>query len=104
MHNHFSGYGKYWVNAIGSVISLLVTAVAGILLIPKAMEISSLLALQTAGLITSAAYGANLIFTLPVFVRFTHATARDFLITRADFSLFKQVMETKLKKLKRKEK
>ena len=102
--HHFSGYGKYWVNAIGSVISLLVTAVAGILLIPKTMEISSLLALQTAGWITSAAYVANLIFTLTVFVRFTHATARDFLITRADFSLFKQVMETKLKKLKRKEK
>lgn len=103
MAHHFSGYGKYWVNAIGSVISLVVTAVAGLLLIPRALSVSSLFALQTAGWITSVAYCANLLFTLTVFIRFTHATLRDFLITRADFALFKQVIETKLKKFKRKD-
>lgn len=102
--HHFSGYGKYWVNAIGSVISLVVTAVAGVLLIPKAMEVNSLFALQTAGWITSCAYLANLIFTLSVFIHFTHARFHDFMITHSDWDLFKQVVDSKLSKFKRKDK
>lgn len=93
--HYFSGYGKYWVNAVGSLIGLVVTASAGIPLIPKAMYVSTVCALQTAGWITSGAYFASMVWTFSVFVKRTRATFRDFLITRDDWQVFKQILKEK---------
>lgn len=95
--HYFSGYGKYWVNAVGSAIGLAVTAAAGIPLIPKAMDAGMVCALQTAGWITSGAYFATLVWTMSVFVKRTHATLRDFLITRADGQMFIQICKDKFR-------
>lgn len=102
LSHHFSGYGKYWVNAIGSIIGLTVTTVLGFTLIPTAREISTTAALKTAGWISSAAYLASLLFTLIVFVRQNQVTGRDFLITRQDWLSFKHIISDKVSSFKRK--
>ncbi len=96
LSHYFSGYGKYWVNAVGSIISLIVTAGLGFTLIPTAKKVSTLLALQTAGWISSMAYFASFLFTLCIFVKHTHAQGRDFLITKQDCLLFKQIISEKI--------
>jgi len=53
-------------------------------------------ALRTAGWISSAAYFASFVFTLICFVCHTSATGRDFLITRADWLLLKNILHEKL--------
>lgn len=102
LSHHFSGYGKYWVNAVGSIIGLAVTAGLGFTLIPAAKEIGTLFALQTAARISSAAYFASLIFALIVFVRQTRVHGRDFLITRQDWEAFKAIISDKISSIKRK--
>lgn len=101
LSHHFSGYGKYWVNAIGSIIGLVVTAGLGFTLIPIAKKTSTILALQTAGWISSAAYLASLLFSLTIFVHQTKVTVRDFLITRQDWLSFKRIISDKASFLKR---
>ena len=95
--HYFSGYGKYWVNAVGSAIGLIVTASAGIPLIPKAMAVGTVCALQTAGWITSSAYFATLVWSVSVFVKRTRTTLPDFLITRADCQTFVQICKDKFR-------
>lgn len=95
LSHHFAGYGKYWINAVGSLIGLVVTAVFGLLLLPGAAESGSLPVLRMAGWISSGAYTASLLFTLVCFVRSTSACGRDFLITRADWLLLKDVVAEK---------
>ena len=95
--HYFSGYGKYWVNAVGSAIGLAVTAAVGIPLIPKAMTYGTVYALQTAGWITSGAYFATLVWSASVFVKRTHAALHDFLITRADWQMFVQICKDKFR-------
>jgi uncharacterized membrane-anchored protein len=85
------------VNAVGSAIGLAVTASAGIPLIPKAMECGMVCALQTAGWITSGAYFATLVWSASVFVKRTHATLHDFLITRSDWQMFVQICKDKFR-------
>ena len=95
--HYFSGYGKYWVNAVGSAIGLAVTAAVGIPLIPRAMAYGTVCALQTAGWITSCAYFATLVWSASVFVKRTHATLHDFLITRTDWQIFVQICKDKIR-------
>ena len=95
--HYFSGYGKYWVNAVGSAIGLAVTAAVGIPLIPKAMACGTVFALQTAGWITSGAYFATLVWSASVFVKRTHTTLHDFLITRTDWQIFVQICKDKFR-------
>lgn len=100
LSHYFAGYGKYWINAIGSIIGLVVTAALGFLLIPKASSISTMLALQIAGWISSAAYFASMIYTLICFLKQTTARLSDFLLTSADIRFAKEVIAEKLQTLK----
>lgn len=100
--HHFAGYGKYWINAVGSLIGLAVTAIFGLLLLPGAAETSHLLVLRTAGWISSGAYTASLLFTLICFIRFTSAKGHDFLITRSDWALLKEVVTEKFSNFRKK--
>ena len=102
LSHHFSGYGKYWVNAVGSIIGLAVTAGLGFTLIPAAKQVSTSFALQTAGWISSAAYCASFLFTLLIFVRQTKVSGADFLITRQDWLTFKDIIAEKVSSLKNK--
>lgn len=101
LSHHFAGFGKYWINAIGSLIGLLTTAALGFTLIPAAARTSTLFALQTAGWISSTAYFASLLFTLICFFKYTTASAHDFIITRADWQLAKELLTEKLHALKK---
>jgi len=96
LSHHFAGYGKYWINAVGSLIGLAVTAVLGFTWLPAAARIGAPEALRTAGWISSAAYFASFVFTLICFVCHTSATGRDFIITRADWLLLKNILHEKL--------
>lgn len=98
--HHFAGYGKYWINAIGSVIGLVVTAILGFTFIPATTKHNTLLALQTAGWITSCAYLASLVFSIICFFRFTTVQWRDFLITRRDWRLLKEIIGNKIHSIK----
>jgi len=100
--HHFAGYGKYWINAVGSVIGLVITAAFGLFLLPGAAESGHLLVLRTAGWISSGAYTASLLFTLICFIRFTSAKGRDFLITRADWVLLKDILAERFSNLRKK--
>lgn len=93
--HHFSGYGKYWINAISSLIGLIITATAGFALLPNAAKVSTELAIQTAGWITSCAYFASLVFTFVMFFKHTEVCWHDFLITKNDWRLFKKVIQKK---------
>lgn len=104
LSHYFAGYGKYWINAIGSIIGLVVTAALGFLLIPKASSISTMLALQIAGWISSAAYFASMIYTLICFLKQTTARLSDFLLTSADIRFAKEVIAEKLQTLKARKK
>lgn len=96
LSHHFAGYGKYWINAVGSLIGLAVTAALGFTWLPAAAHAGAPEALRTAGWISSAAYFASFVFTLICFVRHTSATGRDFIITRADWLLLKNILHEKL--------
>jgi len=102
--HHFSGYGKYWINALSSLIGLIITAVAGITLLPAAAKVSTEFALQTAGWITSCAYLASLLFTLIMFFKHTKVCWHDFLITKTDWQLFKNIIQEKMASLHKKDK
>lgn len=104
LSHHFAGYGKYWINAVGSVIGLTVTAVMGFILIPQMGQHNALNALQTAGWISSCAYLASLIFALICFFKFTDVKARDFLIMRQDWKLLKEIINDKINTLKKRRK
>ncbi len=103
LSHHFSGYGKYWINAIGSLIGLIITALLGITLIPRAAEASTITALRVTGWISSTAYFCSLLFTLIVFIRHTHASSRDFFITRSDIIAFKNILLEKIHHFKQKQ-
>ncbi len=102
LSHHFSGYGKYWINAIGSLIGLVVTAFLSATLIPRAASASTMTALQVTGWISSTAYFCSLLFTLIVFIRHTHARSSDFLITRSDIATFTDILTEKIHSLKQK--
>lgn len=90
--HHFAGYGKYWINAVGSAIGLIVTASLGYIFIPAAAAVNTAQALQTAGWITSGAYFSTLVFSLICFIRITDAQGREFLLNREDIIRFKQTI------------
>lgn len=92
LSHHFAGYGKYWINAICSLIGLIITAALGFVFIPKFANISTLSGLQTAGWISSCAYFCSMVFALICFFRQTTVRWRDFLITPADWQLLKSTI------------
>lgn len=101
LSHYFSGYSKYWINAVSSVIGLAVTAALGFTLIPLAMERSSMLALRTAGWISSTAYLSSLIFTVICFFKNTNVKMRDFLISKKDCATMKDVINENVTSLKK---
>lgn len=87
LSHHFSGYGKYWINAVSSFLGLLTTILLGFLWLPTMAEKGTTAGLQAAGWISSTAYFVSLIFTLICFFKYTQVKWREFLITRYDCSL-----------------
>lgn len=100
--HHFSGYGKYWINALSSLTGLIVTAVAGFTLIPAAARTGTLATLQTAGWISSGAYFASLLLSLIFFFKLTHVSLRDFLLTHDDWQLAKNIIKEKITAIQKK--
>lgn len=104
LSHHFAGYGRYWINAIGSIIGLVVTAALGFTLIPHLAQSNTMLALQTAGWISSCAYFASLVFSLICFFKLTDVQWREFLITREDCRQAKQIIREEIEKHKNRKK
>lgn len=96
LSHHFAGYGKYWINAVGSVIGLAVAATFGYFFIPAAAAVSTAQALQTAGWITSGAYFSTLVFSLICFFKTTDVQGREFLLTLEDCRRFKQTVREQI--------
>ena len=104
LSHHFAGYGRYWINAIGSIIGLVVTAALGFTLIPHLAQSNTLLALQAAGWISSCAYFASLVFSLICFFKLTDVQWREFLITRNDCRQIKQLLHEQIENFKNRKK
>ena len=94
LSHYFAGHGKFHINAISSLIGLAVTAGLGITWLAAAAKTDTLGALQVAGHISSIAYSCSFLFTLICFVRRTHATARDFLVTLNDIHLLRESIKS----------
>lgn len=90
LSHYFSGHGKFFINAIGSFIGLVVTLALGFTWLAGASSKDPVHALQVAGHISSIAYTCTFIYTLICFVIQTNAVPRDFLITREDLVLLKE--------------
>jgi len=90
LSHYFAGHGKFYINAIGSFIGLLVTCALGFTWLSAAAETDPVNALQVAGHISSIAYTCTFIYTLVCFIVRTKAGFKDFLITRDDLILLKE--------------
>ncbi len=90
LSHYFAGYGKFHINAISSFIGFAVTTLLGVTWLAHTAQTDTSGALQVAGHISSIAYTCSFLFTLVCFIHRTHATARDFLITRNDIKLLKE--------------
>ena len=90
LSHYFAGYGKFHINAISSFIGFAVTTLLGVTWLAHTAQTDTTGALQVAGHISSIAYTCSFLFTLVCFIHRTHATARDFLITRNDIKLLKE--------------
>ena len=84
--HYFSGSGKPWHNTISSGIGLIFTVSLGLILIPK-------LGITGAGLTSSIAYSAGMIYQLIVFKYMTNAGLRDFIPGRVDFRRIKALIK-----------
>lgn len=85
LSHYFSGIGLQKHNAIGSVIGLTVTAVAGLLLIPQ-------YGIQGAAVTASIAYTGSFLWQLLVFGRKNKITLRDLSITGEEWKQIKTLM------------
>ena len=94
LSHYFAGHGKFHINAISSLIGLIVTAGLGVTWLATVAKTDTVSALQVAGHISSIAYSSSFLFTLVCFVRRTHANARDFLVTRDDIQLLKESVKS----------
>ena len=90
LSHYFSGHGKFYINAVGSFIGLVVTLALGFTWLAGTSKSDPVHALQVAGHISSIAYTCTFIYTLICFVIKTKAVPHDFLITRQDLSLLKE--------------
>lgn len=75
--HYFSGTGRNVHNAVGSGLGLVVTLLAGYLLIPR-------WGAEGAAITATFAYGANVLYQAVVFVRITDTGLRQLWFTRAD--------------------
>lgn len=84
--HYFSGSGKPWHNTISSGIGLIFTVSLGIILIPE-------LGITGAGLTSSIAYSAGMIYQLIIFKHMTHAELRDFIPDSGDIRRIKALIK-----------
>lgn len=88
MFSHFfSGTGRHYHNTIGSAIGVVITFILGFTLIPRYGIIG-------AGITASVSYLSSTIYQLIIFVKITKVKAKDFLIKKSDYYLFKREMKT----------
>jgi O-antigen/teichoic acid export membrane protein len=80
--HYFSGIGKPRYNMLGSGIGLVITLVSGLILIP-------LFGLLAAGVTTSAAHLANLIYLVYHFAKMSGTSSKAFLISKEDLDYFR---------------
>ena len=77
LSHYFSGTGRNVHNVAGSGLGLLITAVAGFVLVPEQ-------GLKGAAITASLAYGANALYQLAVFLRTTRTPLRRMWYTAED--------------------
>ncbi|MDR3047998.1 MAG: oligosaccharide flippase family protein [Bacteroidales bacterium] len=96
--HHFSGFGKYWINAISSVIGLIVTLVLSLILLPPTVAQGYMKTLQMAGIITSVSYFSSLIFSFILFLKQPDTSFKMLFIYKTDFLFFKNEIKKHLNK------
>lgn len=87
----FSGTGRHHHNTIASGIGVLLTLIFGFTLIPA-------YGITGAGLTATISYFSSLVYQVIVFKQITRITLSDFLITRSDFILMKNLSKEMLKR------
>ena len=98
--HYFSGFGKYYINTICSLLGLAVTAVAGACFIPllKTLPMSDAITILAA--INSASYMVSCTATMVFFFRDTHISWRRFLFNRQDVQIARSEIKTLLQSFK----
>lgn len=86
----FSGTGRHHHNTIASGIGVLLTVIFGFTLIP-------VYGITGAGYTATISYFSSLVYQVIVFKQLTKVTLSDFLITRSDIALMKQLVKELLK-------
>jgi O-antigen/teichoic acid export membrane protein len=84
--HYFSGSGKPWHNTISSGIGLIFTVSLGFILIP-------MLGITGAGLTSSIAYSAGMIYQLIVFKYMTQVGLREFIPGPEDFRRIRTLLK-----------
>jgi O-antigen/teichoic acid export membrane protein len=86
---YFSGTGRPHINTIAAAAGLLITLVAGFILVPR-------YGIAGAGLTSSISYSVTAIFQLIVFVTLEKIPLRSFLFSPEDFRMLLRVLRREL--------
>lgn len=89
--HHFSGTGRHYFNTISSLLGLIVTVVAGFILIPQ-------MGLIGGAITASASYFATFLFQLISFIFVTKINYKDFLVNLEDLKLLRTEFFKTIKK------
>jgi len=87
LSHYFSGFGKYKINTIASVIGLIITAGLGLSFVQSFTEMPYMKVIVSIAAIASFSYSASFVFTFICFLKDTHLKFKDFKINKSDFQL-----------------
>ncbi|MBP7101706.1 MAG: hypothetical protein KBA86_00510 [Bacteroidales bacterium] len=87
LSHYFSGFGKYKINTIASVIGLIITAGLGLSFIQTFTEMPYMKVIVSIAAITSFSYTVSFVFTFFCFLKDTQLKIKDFKIKKNDFQL-----------------
>ncbi len=90
LSHYFGGYGKYYHNTISSGLGLIITIVAGFLILPQAFDKNFYTGLMWASIISSVSYCVSTFYQLIVFIRNTKVIFSDFIIKKEEILLVLQ--------------
>lgn len=100
--HYFSGYGKYWINTLSSLLGFIFTLTLGLIFIPQASLKGTLPTIECAAIINSISYFVSFLFTFIYFIFHTRSRYNDFLLSKKDIYLFKnEILHTFILKLKK---
>ncbi len=100
--HYFSGYGKYWINTLSSLLGFIFTLVLGLIFIPQAANRGTLSTIECAATINSISYFISFIFTFVIFSVHTKSHLKDFILSQKDIQIFKNEIVSKLLLIRKK--